>query len=81
MTVSSMGMFATGVCSFLVCKVFKLSETVADSQVGLRGGQGSCCTDGRGWGGGVQRAEMRGAQQPWRPPPTDPRLPRRAPPR
>lgn len=34
MTVSSMGMFASGLFSFLACKVFKLSETVADDKVG-----------------------------------------------
>jgi len=33
MTVSSMGMLASGVFSFLVCRVFKLAETVADGQV------------------------------------------------
>jgi hypothetical protein len=36
MTVSSMGMFASGVFSFLACKVFKLTETVAGAQVGGR---------------------------------------------
>ena len=46
MTVSSLGMLATGVLSFTVCRVLKWSPTVADATVRRRdagaGGRGGC---------------------------------------